>query len=84
MRLNEAQMLVESGSVDSATVFRSETEEGWVLKISIAKDGISFPLELQAERGPIRIFKSVDAAINSAEKIGLSNVIIILKRKQPS
>jgi hypothetical protein len=80
MKLGEAQMLVESGAVDSAIIFGSETEPGWILKITIDKRNVSFPLELQAERGPIRIFKSVDAAVRSAKKIGLSNVVVILKK----
>ena len=78
MRLVEAQMLVESGSADSGIIIRSESDDGWVLKLLTNKKDVSFPLELQAERGPIRLFKSIDAAVKSAQKIGLSEVKVLL------
>jgi hypothetical protein len=78
MKAGEAKLLYESGAIFDARICRSASGEGWYIKFK-SKKPVQFSLELESERGPVRIFKKLYAAINAVERIGFNKATIILK-----
>jgi hypothetical protein len=78
MKLSEAIMLYESKAILEARILKSSSKDGWCIQFK-TKNPVNFTLKLETERGFIRIFKNINAAIKTIKKIGFSKAIIILK-----
>lgn len=78
MKLAEAKMLHESGAISGAKIFRTKSGDGWSLVFS-TRNPVNFACELQTEKGAIRVFKSIEAAVVVLEKICLYEIVLDFK-----
>jgi hypothetical protein len=78
MKLSEAMMLYESKAISNVRICRSISKEGWCIQFR-TRNPVKFSLELETERGSIRVFKNINAAVKTITKIGFSEAILILK-----
>lgn len=77
MKVSEARVLRKSGLVISATIYPYDgMEDRWLLELQV-NSSVDFPTrKIHTERGDLRIFKSVDAAVSAVKLIGLSEVTV--------
>lgn len=66
MQLKEFRLLFPTGTLKSACVVPSPMESGYLLLID--------EQALLAQRGGVRVFKTIDAAVFAARDIGFSDV----------
>ena len=78
MTLAEAKLLYDSGAISDPIIYKPRGKNGWCLQFS-SNQPVKFKLKIETERGSLRIFKNINAAIGIAEKIGVSEVKLILK-----
>jgi hypothetical protein len=79
MKLSEARVLFDSRLVFDATILPDKSDDGWVLELSV-DDKVKYPRKIHTERGSVRIFKSVDAAVSAASSIGLKSVKVQMSK----
>ena len=71
--LKEAQLLFEAGALNAAEAAKAPLRDsGWILLLW--QDKRSEPLQLAAQRDDLRLFKSADAVISTARKIGFRSI----------
>lgn len=69
----EACILFDAGALASATAVKAPMQEGcWLLQLTARKGGMVYTLAAQREAQ--RIFKSADAVIATANKIGFRQI----------
>jgi hypothetical protein len=78
MKPTEAKILYEAHALSSASIYKAKGGEGWILKFETISP-VEFLLELETEKSGLRVFKSTDAAIQAAEKIGFDQVTVLIK-----
>ncbi len=83
MKLSEAKILYKLGSLSNPIILRSPDEPGWVLEFTVDKRVALGSNRLHAQRGQVRVFRSIDAAASAAEQIGFSRVEVALDPPQP-
>jgi hypothetical protein len=78
IQVKEAQLIFDSGVLTSCEVVRTimESQKQWTV-ILTRKDKVKFSLRGQRGDAP-RVFKSVDAAVNSAGEIGFRQITVAL------
>ncbi len=70
MQIKDLKLLFDAGSLKKAQVTKAPMGSGYILLID--------KHVLQAQRGGERIFKSLDAAAESAVKIGFQKIEVVL------
>lgn len=78
MKPAEAKILYEAHSLSSASICKAKGGKGWILKFETVSP-VDFLLELEIGKSGLRVFKSTDAAVQAAEKIGFEKVTVLLK-----
>jgi len=79
MELKELKTIFDAGGLVSATVIRAPLMGGYILSVK-TKSGVSRPMTSQRDdAGHPRGFKTIDAAVSNAEKIGFMTVNVDLK-----
>ena len=69
--------MFEMRTIFDPIVYNLRNEKEWCLHFKSKPDAeIPFSLFLETERGQIRIFKDVKAAVNSARRIGFDKVLV--------
>ena len=77
MIITEAKLLFETRTIFDPIVYNLRDEKEWCLQFKcIPNIEIPFSLFLETERGQMRIFKDVKAAVNSAKRIGFEKVLV--------
>lgn len=71
MQLKDLRLLFDSGAVKKSVVIRFPMGEGYLLMVD--------KHVLQSQRGGERIFKTIDAAIESSLKIGFKVTTVDLR-----
>ena len=69
--------MFETRTIFDPIVYNLHNEKEWCLQFKAKPDAeIPFSLFLETERGQMRIFKDVKAAVNSARRIGFDMVLV--------
>jgi hypothetical protein len=77
MKLPEARTLFDAKLLSAAIVYRHDTGPGWCLKFESVTE-IDLNLEIETNDGDLRIFKTAEAAIITAERVGFKDVAVKL------
>ena len=77
MKLSEAIMLYESKAISDVRICKSTAQQGWCVKFR-TKNPVNFSLVLETERGFIRVYKNINAAIKTITKIGFAEAVLVL------
>jgi hypothetical protein len=77
MQVSAAIMLLDSGSLTEATLSKHHDPDGWIVHFGTLKP-VNFSLELETQKSGLRVFKSLDSAVATLEKIGFKKVAIVL------
>lgn len=70
MQIKDLKMIFDSGSLKKARVHKAPMDTGYILMCDSHV--------LQAQRGGDRLFRSIDAACESASKIGFKSIEVSL------
>ncbi|MBY7814406.1 plasmid replication protein RepB [Vibrio fluvialis] len=70
MQIKDLRLLFDAGSLKKAQIVRAPMGTGYILLID--------KHIVQAQRGGDRLFKSIDAAVESAHNIGFRKVEVVL------
>lgn len=70
MQVKDLKLLFDAGALKKAFVFHEPMQGGYVLMLD--------KHVLNAQRGGTRIFKSIDAACETANRIGFKNIEVQL------
>lgn len=70
MQLKDLKLLFDAGSLKKAVVVPAPMNAGYLLMVD--------KHSLRAQRGGVRLFKSIDAAVESAHKIGFKSIQVEL------
>jgi hypothetical protein len=77
MKLPEARTLFVAELLSTATVYRHTPDSGWCLRFeSVTEIGIDLVIETNA--GGLRVFKTAEAAILTAERVGFKEIAVKL------
>jgi hypothetical protein len=78
MELKEMQTAFDAGGLVSVTVFRAPLVGGYMLSVK-TKKGSEHPMTSQRDtKGHPRGFKTIDAAVSNARKIGFTTIAVEL------
>lgn len=77
IELNVANVLFDAGELKEATVVSALMESGYNLLIK-GKQVKSYGIRAQRDRKALRAFKSIDAAVAMARKIGFKQIAVEL------
>ena len=78
MELKEMQVVFDAGGFISATVSRAPLVGGYMLTVK-NKNGRDTPMTSQRDtKGHPRGFKTIDAAVTNAKKIGFTKITVDL------
>jgi len=78
MELKEMQAAFDAGGLVSVTVFRAPLVGGYMLSVK-TKKGSDHPMTSQRDtKGHPRGFKTIDAAVANARKIGFTKITVEL------
>ena len=78
MELKEMQAAFAAGGLVSATVFRAPLVGGYMLSVK-TKKGSDHPMTSQRDtKGHPRGFKTIDAAVANARKVGFTKITVEL------
>ncbi len=76
MELKEMQTAFDAGGLISATVFRAPLVGGYMLSVK-TKNGRDHPMTSQRDaKGHPRGFKTIDAAVANAQKVGFTKITV--------
>ena len=79
MELKEMQTAFDAGGLVSVTVVRAPLVGGYMLSVK-TKKGIEHPMTSQRDtKGHPRGFKTIDAAVSNARKIGFTTIAVELE-----
>ncbi|MFS1506247.1 hypothetical protein BCU13_023230 [Vibrio lentus] len=70
MQIRDLILLFEAGSLRKAKVIQEPMGKGYLLMLD--------KYVLQTQRGGERVFKTIDAACESASKVGFKSVVVCL------
>ena len=76
MIITEAKLLFETRTIFDPIVYNLRDEKEWCLQFKCIPNAEIPSLFLETERGQMRIFKDVKAAVNSAKRIGFDTVLV--------
>jgi hypothetical protein len=78
MELKEMQVAFDAGGLISVTVFRAPLVGGYMLSVK-TKKGSDHPMTSQRDtKGHPRGFKTIDAAVANARKVGFTKITVVL------
>ena len=78
MELKEMQTAFDAGGLVSVTVFRAPLVGGYMLSVK-TKKGSDHPMTSQRDtKGHPRGFKTIDAAVSNARKVGFTTISVEL------
>ena len=71
-------MICPPGGLSGAKIWKQPGEDGWQHQF-ITKKPVDLTLVIETERGSVRTFKKINAAIRVAENVGVAEVNVIKK-----
>lgn len=77
MELSELKMVFDAGGLTSAVVSNAVMSRGFIL-IFNDKNKNAIAMTSQRDESP-RVFKTIDAAVRNAEKVGFMKIVVDLK-----
>lgn len=78
MELNELKIVFDAGALKSATVTPAPMQSGYVLMFNDKVGVQHFMMPQRSKLNEVRIFRSIDAAIANAQKVGFKEVMVKL------
>lgn len=78
MELKELKVIFDTGALKSAVVTPAAMEKGYMLIVKDRANKEHIMLAQRSEKHEPRIFKSIDAAINNASKVGFKEIKVVL------
>ena len=81
MQIAKLSVLVEAGAVREVAVSYAADTGGWVAHITYATRNGARTEVLERQRGGWRVFKTIDAAANTANNIGFRRIEVDLSSR---
>ena len=81
MELKELKIIFDSGALKSAVVTTVPMKTGYMLIVKDNKNKDNMMTAQRSGKHEPRVFKSIDAAVSNAEKIGFKEIHVDLRKK---
>lgn len=78
MELKELKIIFDNGGLKSATIKKAPLMNGYILIIETTNKNVHVMTAQREDSNIPRAFKSIDAAISSAKKIGFQRITVDL------
>ncbi|WP_429037545.1 plasmid replication protein RepB [Aeromonas media] len=71
----DAKLLFDAGALERAMIIRNNGSDGYNLFLAMSGEERK-AVAIERQRGGLRIFKSIDAAVATAKNIGFNTMIV--------
>lgn len=78
MKIKDFRLLLGAGAVHNARMIREPMGAGWLVEIEATVDGARQWIALEAKRGNVRAFASLDTAATALSSIGINNASLAM------
>lgn len=78
MKIKDFRLLLGAGAVHNARLVREPMTSNWLLEVEATVEGARQWETLEAKRGGVRAFATLDAAAKALSSIGITNASLAL------